>query len=202
MRHLKNKIKLKGTRSHRDKILRNLAAAVILYEKVQTTKAKGKLVRSLIEKSLKPKSKNEITERRRLSKLFFDHNVVKKIFDLRKYYQDKNSGFLKIVQISSRVGDGAPRVMIELILPEKLKKTQEVKAKVAKPKVTVVEKKEKEEKRKEPETKEEGLPARFAAERGGEPGKKSWFERIRKKSPFGRFKNLGKKVISRRTTSK
>ena len=47
MRHRKKTIKLSRTSSHRDAMLRNLVASLILHEKVKTSKARAKAARSL-----------------------------------------------------------------------------------------------------------------------------------------------------------
>jgi large subunit ribosomal protein L17 len=186
MRHKINQKKLKGSKSQIDKVIRNLAGSVILFEKVETTKSKAKLAKSLVEKTIHPRSLNEVNERRRLMSIFFDKNIVNKIFDLRKYYKDKNSGFLKMVSAGFRKGDGAPKVILLLMLPEKLKKAKAEKVAMAKPKVTVVEKKP------EKVTKEPIKP---------KEKKEGWLDRA-SKGPLSTFRNMAKKITSRRTTSK
>ena len=52
MRHRnKNKI-LDRKKAPREMMLRNLASSIIIYEKVKTTDAKAKTVRSLVEKMI------------------------------------------------------------------------------------------------------------------------------------------------------
>ena len=52
MRH-KNKGKILGrTKEAREMMLRNLLSSIIIYEKVETTKAKAKAVKPLLEKAI------------------------------------------------------------------------------------------------------------------------------------------------------
>ena len=56
MRHQKKTIKLDRKSGPRKALLKNLAASVIIYEKVTTTEAKAKAVKPLVEKLVTPQS--------------------------------------------------------------------------------------------------------------------------------------------------
>jgi large subunit ribosomal protein L17 len=173
MRHRKKNLHFGYEQRRRDD-LRNLAASVILYEKVITTKDRAKDVKSIVDKMITLGKKKDLNSIRRLNKFFWDTNVSKKITqDLAVQLKDRNSGYTRVVKIGSRVGDGATKVMIELLVPHKEKIE-----KVAKPKVKKVDKAKKEIKPAEP---------------------KNWFERAKDFS-----KRIGRKdsKVTTRTTSK
>ena len=70
MRHRKKKVTLGREKAPREAMLRNLAASVILYEKVKTTKAKAKAVQPLVEQAITTGKETNLTARRKLLKFF------------------------------------------------------------------------------------------------------------------------------------
>lgn len=108
--------KLGRKRAHRDHTLRNLAASVILYEKADTTIAKAKTVRSLVDRWITTAKKNSLASRRNLLAGAFDAKVVEKLFDiLVKRYVNRHSGYTRIVRLGARMGDGSEMVRIEMM---------------------------------------------------------------------------------------
>ncbi|MCK5062224.1 50S ribosomal protein L17 [Candidatus Parcubacteria bacterium] len=116
MRH-RNKIKkLDREKAPRELMLRNLASSILIYEKVNTTEAKAKAVRSLVEKSITIAKKNDLTSRRKLISLLPQPNAIKKLMEvLGKRYNDRKGGYTRIVRLNNRQGDGAKMVQIELV---------------------------------------------------------------------------------------
>jgi len=116
MRH-KNKVKtLDRKKGPREMMLRNLASSVLIYEKVKTTEAKAKTVRSLVERSITAVKKGDLTARRKLISVLPQKMAVRKAMEvLGKRYVDKKSGYTRIVKIGPRKGDGAEMVQIELV---------------------------------------------------------------------------------------
>jgi len=116
MRHQKKKVTLDRKKAPREALLKNLAASVILYEKVKTTRAKAKAVQPLIERAITLGKKGGLTERRKLLSVFPTENPVKKIIeDLGKRYAERNGGYTRIIKLGRRQGDGAEIVLIELV---------------------------------------------------------------------------------------
>ncbi len=116
MRH-RNKIKkLDREKAPRELMLRNLASSILIYEKVNTTEAKAKAVRSLVEKSITIAKKNDLTNRRKLISLLPQPNAIKKLMEvLGKRYKDREGGYTRIIRLNNRQGDGAKIVRIELV---------------------------------------------------------------------------------------
>ncbi len=116
MRHRKTGKKLGREKAPREALMRNLAASVILYEKVQTTEAKAKMVRPLVERAITTGKAATLTSRRRLLSFFYTDHPVKKIMEvLGPRYATRPGGYTRIVKLGHRLNDGADMVQIELV---------------------------------------------------------------------------------------
>jgi len=116
MRHRKKSVKLGREKAPREALLRNLAASVILYEKVQTTQAKAKAVKPLVERAITSGKIPSLATRRNLLKFFYTEHPVKKILEvLGPRYATRMGGYTRIVKLGHRVSDAADVVQIELV---------------------------------------------------------------------------------------
>jgi len=116
--------KLGRKSDNRDHMLRNLATSLVLYEQIDTTLAKGKEVKSFLDKILSRSKNADLTTLRQLNKVFFDKNAVKKIIsELIPRYEKRKSGFIKSYHLKNRLGDNAP--MMRLVLVDKMVFTEE-----------------------------------------------------------------------------
>ena len=116
MRHRSNIKKLDRKKAPREALLRNLAASVILYEKVKTTQAKAKVVRPLVEKAITAGKNPTLASRRKLLSFFYTEQPVNKIIDvLGPKYKERPGGYTRLTKIGPRQNDGAQMVVIELV---------------------------------------------------------------------------------------
>lgn len=116
MRHQKKKKILDRKKAPREMMLRNLAASILLYEKIKTTQAKAKAVKPLVEKLISISKENNLIAKRKLVEILPQKLAIKKLLEvLGKRYNDKNGGYTRIVKLNTRSGDGAEIVQIELI---------------------------------------------------------------------------------------
>jgi large subunit ribosomal protein L17 len=116
MRHQKKGKTLGRKSGPRTALYRNLAASIVLYEKVKTTEAKAKAIKPMVEKMITLGKKNDLTARRELLSFFYVENAVKKILeDLSPRYKNRQGGYLRIIPIGPRQGDGAKIVQIEFV---------------------------------------------------------------------------------------
>jgi len=116
MRHKKKTVILDRKKAPREAMLRNLAESIILYEKVQTTEAKAKAARSLVEKLITKSKENSLHARRELLKTLYTRNAVAKCLEvLGPRYKTRPGGYTRTVKIGPRQGDGAKMVQIELV---------------------------------------------------------------------------------------
>jgi large subunit ribosomal protein L17 len=109
--------KLGRTHDHRIAMLGNLAVSVIRYEKVQTTEAKAKEVRGLVDGMITLAKRGDLHARRQLvSRMPHEPLIVDKLMtEIAEKYADRASGFTRIVKLGQRAGDAAPMVQIELV---------------------------------------------------------------------------------------
>lgn len=116
MRHKVKKLYLGLPRGQRKLMVGNLATSLILHEKIQTTKAKAKALQPIIDRLIisAKRSDKKIAIREVNAILQNDLSARKLIEEISKRYQDKDSGFTRIVQVGFRAGDAAPLVQIEL----------------------------------------------------------------------------------------
>jgi large subunit ribosomal protein L17 len=109
--------KLGRTHDHRMSMLGNLAVSIIRYERVQTTEAKAKEVRGLVDGMITLAKRGDLHARRQLvSKMPHEPLIVDKLMtEIAEKYADRASGYTRIVKIGQRAGDAAPMVQIELV---------------------------------------------------------------------------------------
>ena len=115
MRKRKKGRKLSKKRDQRWALLRGLAVALILKEKIKTSEARAKEVRIVVEKFITTAKKADLASRKRLGQ-FFAPKVVKKLVDeIAPRYQTRNGGYTRIIKLGPRKTDGAKMAIIELI---------------------------------------------------------------------------------------
>lgn len=117
MRHRSETTRLNRNRKQLKALVRSLATSVILYESVETTKDKAKLVRSLVDRLIsRAKTRDEVSAIRYLKKYLYEKNACKKVLEtLVPRYKDRSSGFTRIVNSRIRTGDGAQLVVFQLL---------------------------------------------------------------------------------------
>jgi len=124
MRHLKNK-KIGNGKDHARKLVRSIAAATIVHEKITTTEARAKIVRQLVEKLItKGKSalgdspegtKNVGLHYKRMIYAAVPNNAAKKVIEvLSARYKERKGGYTRIVRLG-KAKDGMPKVQLELV---------------------------------------------------------------------------------------
>jgi large subunit ribosomal protein L17 len=111
----------------RKSLLRNLATSLVLYERIETTEAKAKEVKSEVEHLLSVAKKNDLATRRHLLGYFFDKNATKKVLEvLVPRYEKTSSGFIKTYRKGKRLGDNAMIMILELKKVQTIKTIQTV----------------------------------------------------------------------------
>jgi len=116
MRHLKKGRSLHRSSSHRNALLCNLAVAVLTNGRVQTTEAKAKEVRGLVDRIITWGKRGDLHARRLAARRVRSRTVVKKVFDeLAPRYRDRPGGYTRIMKVGFRHGDNAPVVIMELV---------------------------------------------------------------------------------------
>ena len=99
----------------RKMLLRVLLNNFFLSEKIKTTEAKAKTLRSVAEKMI-TRAKNVDLANRRLLARDLTPNMTKKIIDeIAPRYKERQGGYTRIMKLGPRNSDGAHMVIIELL---------------------------------------------------------------------------------------
>lgn len=116
MRHRRKGKILDRKAQPRNLMLRNLACSLILYEKIRTTDARAKAVKSMVEKIISLGRRGDIMARRQLLKILPVKKAADKIIDeLGPRYKKRTGGYCRIIRLARRLGDNAKTVQIEFI---------------------------------------------------------------------------------------
>lgn len=116
MRHKLSGRKLQRTSGHRAALLRNMAAALIKHEQIQTTTPKAKELRPYIEKLITLAKRGGLSNRRIAHARLMDDAQEKKLFEvLAERYAGRNGGYTRIIKAGIRASDAAPIAIIELV---------------------------------------------------------------------------------------
>jgi len=153
MRHRVAGRKLSRHTQHRELMFRNMLVSLLQYERIKTTLAKGKELRSWADKIITLGKKGTLHARRQVFALLRNEGIVKKLFDeIAPRFKDREGGYTRVYKLGWRQGDGAPLSLVELVTyaaPEEKKKSTIKKAKEVLEKVTLKKKGKEEKKEKE-----------------------------------------------------
>ena len=120
MRHGNNVWKLKRNTSHRRALLRNLVTSLILEDRIETTEAKAKAMRSHVEKMITLGKRGDVAARRLAAGYLLQRSAVERLFaDVAPRFGDRQGGYVRIIHTGWRQGDGGQKVFIELVGSEK-----------------------------------------------------------------------------------
>ena len=118
MRHNKKFNHLGRTASHRNAMLANMAASLILSEhkRITTTLAKAKALKKYVE-PLITRSKDDTTNSRRVVFSYLQNKyAIKELFStVAEKVGDRPGGYTRIIKLGNRLGDGAAVAFIELV---------------------------------------------------------------------------------------
>ena len=122
---------------HRKALLRTLVASLVKNEKIETTTAKAKEIRPLVEKMISLGKRGNLHARRQALSFIHDESIVSDLFTkIAPRFSSRNGGYTRIVPTRNRPGDAAPMAVIELVDREK-KEAGEVKTEEKKKKTEV-----------------------------------------------------------------
>lgn len=119
MRHQKKGRKFNRTASHRKAMMSNLASALVLHKRIQTTDSKGKELRGFIERLVTYAKKGDLHGRRLIQKRIQGKNAKKianiLIHDIAPTYESRNGGYTRLIKIKNRKNDNAAVSLIEFV---------------------------------------------------------------------------------------
>lgn len=122
--------KLGRTSSQRKALLRDLTTDLIINERIVTTEARAKEIRSTVEKMITLGKRGDLHARRQAAafvrnkvadvreegeKIVVETALQKLFNDLASRYNERQGGYTRILKTEPRRGDAAPMVIIELV---------------------------------------------------------------------------------------
>jgi large subunit ribosomal protein L17 len=119
MRHNNAGRRLGRTTSHREAMFRNMVTSLLNHEKITTTDAKAKEIRSVAEKMITLGKRGDLHAMRLAAAYIREKSVVTKLFTtIAPRYKDRSGGYTRIIKLGIRQGDTAPISQIELVEEE------------------------------------------------------------------------------------
>jgi large subunit ribosomal protein L17 len=116
MRHAVKGRKLGRTTSHREALFRNQLQSLMDKERIITTLPKAKELRPLAERVITRGKQGTIHARRWALRWLLRRDLVKKLFDdIAPRFSERPGGYLRIVKLGPRQGDGAEMAVIEMV---------------------------------------------------------------------------------------
>ncbi|PAV27874.1 50S ribosomal protein L17 [Virgibacillus profundi] len=114
--------KLGRTTDTRMALLRNLASDLIIHERIETTEAKAKELKSVVDKMITLGKRGDLHARRQAAAFLYNQeaneneSVLQKLFDdVAARYEDRQGGYTRVLKLEARQGDGAKMAIIELV---------------------------------------------------------------------------------------
>ena len=116
MRHGKKFNHLGRTADHRNAMLANMTISLIMHKRITTTLAKAKALKKYAE-PLITRSKEDTTHSRRVVFSYLQNKeVMKELFGVvGPKVGDRPGGYIRIIKLGHRPGDGADIAFIELV---------------------------------------------------------------------------------------
>ena len=136
MRHRKAGRKLNRNSSHRNAMFRNMVTSLFKHDRIRTTDAKAKVLRSWADHLVTLAKRGDLHARRQALAIIREKDVVHKLFaEAGERFGNVSGGYTRIVKIGRRPGDAAPISLIELVTPGDGKKKKKLVKKKATPAV-------------------------------------------------------------------
>ena len=108
--------KLGRDSSARKALFRCILTSFFRHERIETTEAKAKEIRSLADELITLAKRGDLSARRMAIARLYDEDVVRKLFsEIAPKYTDRQGGYTRILKLGPRRGDAAPMVLIELV---------------------------------------------------------------------------------------
>lgn len=116
MRHRNSGKRLGRTTSHLEAMFRNMTASLIEHEVIQTTLVKAKELRRVAEPLITLAKVDSVANRRLAFSRLRSKQAVDKLFrTLGPRFKQRPGGYLRIMKNGFRLGDSAPKAIIELV---------------------------------------------------------------------------------------
>src|SRR3989338_7260873 len=116
MRHNVFGKKLGRDIKERKSLFKSLVASLIVHGKITTSVAKAKAIRGLVDKLVIKAKEGTLAGRRQIAGFLQRGDEVKKLVDdIAPKFQERTSGFTRIIKTDEKKGDGSPQAIIEWV---------------------------------------------------------------------------------------
>ena len=116
MRHGAKDRQLSRTSKHRRAMLNNMATSLLQHDRVETTVAKAKELRPMVEKLITMARRGDLHARRLVERRIKDRETLGLLFrEIGPRFAARPGGYTRILKLGHRVGDGADVARIELL---------------------------------------------------------------------------------------
>lgn len=133
--------RFKRDKNQRKALLKGLISSLVLSNRIQTTEAKAKAIKGEVDKVINNAKKGGLTARRLISTHLSQIALEKLMTEVSSRFNQRSSGYTRIIRVNKRVSDGASLVLMEFVDEAEVKPVEVKEVKAVKPA-----KKEKEEK--------------------------------------------------------
>lgn len=97
-------------------LYRSLVREVLDHGRIETTLAKAKSVKGMIDKVIVFAKKNTVSARRQVVKILGGDKGLNKLFtQIPTQFASRNSGFTRIIKLGQRFSDTTEKVILELV---------------------------------------------------------------------------------------
>jgi len=113
-----NKVKkLSRTKPHREAMMRNMASSLIQHRVIETTEAKAKELRRVVDRVISTAKQDTLSARRQVAKTIQNKEAFKKLFsEIVPQFDKRDSGFTRVLKVGYRRGDSAAISRVELLV--------------------------------------------------------------------------------------
>lgn len=103
-------------------LLKGLLRSLIIYKRVETTEARAKTIRPMVERLITRAKNDDSVHARRLVRAAIgghsadDEDIVKELFTvIAPTFKTRTGGYTRMAKVGTRRGDAAPIVILELV---------------------------------------------------------------------------------------
>ncbi len=110
--------KLGRTKTHKEAMLSNMAMSLFTHRLIRTTDARAKALRPVVDRLITIAKKNTLASKRQVAETVHVPEVFKKLYaEILPHFQEKTSGYTRVIKLGVRRGDGAEMSVVELLTP-------------------------------------------------------------------------------------
>lgn len=112
-----NIFRMSRDKDHHRALFRNLISSLIIEERIQTTEAKAKALKGLIDQVVNKAKKVGTRTREQLTSYLTSPLAVDKLYsDIIVRFKDRSSGYVRNIRVGTRRGDNTMMMLVEWVV--------------------------------------------------------------------------------------